>query len=556
MISRIDRLAALLAVFALMLALPIITYPLGRDQGMYANIAQAIREGGLPFIDMWDIKPPAIYYVYAVQISLLGAVPVALRAIDVFAAPFTMFALYSLTRAAFNRDAARWSMLLFPVFYFTETFASLTQSDSLVILPMTWAVLSAFRAGHSRGGSRRALGWSFACGVLCALVIWFKHYYVLFAVALAAAHLWQRQRASSQTSAARRHPLLFEIAAFVAGGLVIGLPSLIYFASSGILAEMLIVAQGTQQYNAQAFTSLDAFWTQMSNYVNFRWWHWGPLLLLVLSLPISNRLLERTEGTVLSAHSVAGEHGTKPWALIFLWLVAGLTFVIVQAKGFDTHWLPLLPPLVILAAGALAAWVRLVDISVASRLFSPLTSAGKRHALTWLVAAVTLVFFGAILAKDTWLRAWPYITGQQSQRVYYRQFQAGDLNAADSLRAARWLEERTSPGDSVYIWGFRPEVAFMAGLRPATRFQAQFALVGDRYPQAWKQENVDTLWAALPEYVLVMRADYMPWVTGSDKDSNTILADEYQALRDWLIYNYDRHTELGNFLIWKRKGDT
>ena len=118
---------------------------------------------------------------------------------------------------------------------------------------------------------------------------------------------------------------------------------------------------------------------------------------------------------------------------------------------------------------------------------------------------------------------------------------------------ARWLEDRTERGDSVYIWGFRPEIAFMAGLRPASRFQAQFALVGDRYPQAWKQENVDTLWNALPEYVVVVRADNMPWVTGTDRDSNTILAQDYKALEDWLIFNYDRGEEIGNFLTWKRK---
>jgi len=167
-----------------------------------------------------------------------------------------------------------------------------------------------------------------------------------------------------------------------------------------------------------------------------------------------------------------------------------------------------------------------------------------------------VLLLASVLAKDTWMRAWPYLTGQQTQRAYWRAFQAGDLNAAESLRMARWLEQRTQRGDSVYIWGFRPEIAFMAGLRPATRFQAQFALVGDRYPQVWKQENVDALWAALPEYVVVVRADNMPWVTGTDRDSNTILAQDYKVLEDWLIFNYDRGEEIGNFLTWKRKGRT
>ena len=32
--------------------------------------------------------------------------------------------------------------------------------------------------------------------------------------------------------------------------------------------------------------------------------------------------------------------------------VRRLVFVVIQAKGFDTHWIPLLPPLVMLASAA------------------------------------------------------------------------------------------------------------------------------------------------------------------------------------------------------------
>lgn len=540
---RLDRWALAAAALGLLLALPVLTYPLGRDQGMYANIAQAIRAGGLPFIDMWDIKPPAIYYIYAAGISVFGATPAGLRAIDLAAAPFTLFALYHLTTAFAGQRAARWAMLLFSVFYFTETFASLTQSDSLVTLPMTWAVLCAVRAAQSQPGTRQALMWAFACGVLCALVMWFKHYYAIFAAALALAHLWVRLRDKTQTEISA---LLKEIAAFAAGGLLIGVPSLIFFASSGILGEMLTIAQGTAEYNAQAFASLEAFWGQMENYVWFRWWHWGPLIVMAIGYGLLAVRSERPDASeqhpVNSLQDSAQSNRRFPTIILWLWLIAGGVFVVIQAKGFDTHWIPLLPPLVMLAAAALDGGL------------TRLSRIDRRLMLA--VGAGTAVMLAGILAKDTWLRAWPYLTGQQGLRAYWQGFQAGDLNAADSLRMARWLEDRTTRGDSVYIWGFRPEIAFMAGLRPATRFQAQFALVGDRYPQAWKQENVDSLWAALPEYVVIVRADNMPWVTGTDRDSNTILAQDYKALEDWLIFNYDRSDEIGNFLTWKRKERT
>ena len=85
-----------LILISLIVALPVLTYPLGRDQGMYANIARTILNGGLPYIDMWDIKPPAIYYIYAGGISLFGPGAAAIRAIDLAFLPLTLISLFML----------------------------------------------------------------------------------------------------------------------------------------------------------------------------------------------------------------------------------------------------------------------------------------------------------------------------------------------------------------------------------------------------------------------------------------------------------------------------
>jgi hypothetical protein len=123
--------------------------------------------------------------------------------------------------------------------------------------------------------------------------------------------------------------------------------------------------------------------------------------------------------------------------------------------------------------------------------------------------------------------------------------------ADESLKVADYLRARVAPGDSLFIWGFRPEVYYLSGLNPAARFIFQFPLVADWYPVEWRQQTVDTLWAALPPYVLVLQADYMPWVTGSDQDSNTLLQG-YTELNNWLEYNYERDTQIGNFFLWRR----
>lgn len=506
------RLAGVIAL-ATLLALPVLTYPLGRDQGMYANIARSILEGGTPFVDMWDIKPPAIYYLYAAGIALFGGGSAGIRALDLALVPLAMAGVYLLSLRLTGRWLAAWfAALLLPVFYFTETFASLTQSDSLVLIPMTWAVVAAVWSQDAPRAGRAAVGWAFVCGALCALTMWFKHYYALIVLALVAEQVIRRRGVPMR-----------EALAFTLGGALAGGVPAVFFLTNGVWAEMLIVAEGTAAYNRQASQSFSAFVDQLGHYLGFRWQHWGVLIVLALAW--------------LVAPGVA--RGWR-WRVVGLWLVAGLAFVAVQAKGFDTHWLPLLPPLCLLAGATLAGGLDRVQ------------QAAGNPRLSRALSALLVVGLCAILVKDTWVRATPYLTGAQSQMAYYRHFQGNDVKAWESLRVVNFLRERTTPGDTLFVWGFRPEVTYLSDLRPATRYQAHFPLVAEWWPPQWRQENVDLLWAARPPFVLVLQADYLPWVTGVDDDS-AVLLTQYKPLEDWLIFNYERVRTMGDFIIWQRK---
>ncbi len=526
-------LVAALILISLIVALPVLTYPMGRDQGMYANIARAILNGGLPYIDMWDIKPPAIYYIYAGGISLFGPGAAAIRAIDLAFLPFTLISLYLLgKRLGGTVGAGFLSGILFTVFYFTETFASLTQSDSLVTLPMSAAALCVIFAGDAARASRRALLWSMAAGALCAVTIWFKHYYALFVLAMVIEHLLRRIFDRTENlPLVRRFPVK-EALAFALGGLPVGAMPLLYFLANGVFAEMLVVAQGTSQYNAQAAVSFQTFIAQMENYVRFRWWHWGVLLMLAALWFVAPGLRRRQ------------------WRIVWLWLLAGLGFVLIQAKGFDTHWIPMLPPLTLLAGGAVDGLLRW-QVGRISR---------DQRALTTAAYSLVTLALLLILLKDTWVRAYPLLSGQQDLEAYYadpaHHFQGNDFKPWESQRLIRYLGRRTQPGDSLFVFGFRPEIYYLTGLRPATRFQAQFPLVADWWPPEWRAEAVDALWGALPPYVLVLQADYMDWVTGKkDQDSATLLAhdERLQDLEDWMIFNYQEVRVIGDFRIWQRK---
>jgi hypothetical protein len=232
------------------------------------------------------------------------------------------------------------------------------------------------------------------------------------------------------------------------------------------------------------------------------------------------------------------------WLMIWLWGIAMLINVLIQAKGISYQWLPILLPLIFIASDTLD---RLFSLSTQHSVLST----PKFSVSSWLNAFCIFVLV-MMLLSNVWLPALPYLTGSETQRDYYARFRGGEFLASESLEVVDYLRARVTAGDSLYIWGFRPEIYYLAGLRPATRFISQFPLVTSWYPPEWQQENVDLLWAALPPYVLVLQADNMPWVTGRTEDSNQLL-QEYTELNNWLLHNYERETQIGNFFVWRRK---
>lgn len=531
-------LIALLVIVTL-IALPVLTYPLGRDQGEFATIGRGLLQGRIPYQELWNPKPPAVFYVYALAMAVFGQTSEALRALDLLIFPVIGTGLWWLGRRLASSRVGLWAALLFGVFYFTETFWTLTQNDGIALLPMVLAAVCVVKTLDGRGGERPfapagrfAFLWPFLAGALCAWAVWFKYPFALFGAALVAAYVslgteFQRKRFVFHLATVHEG---FVIAALLLGVIFVGVGGLVYLAAIGALDDLIESARLTSQYTALTFNP-DEFGPLMQTALGFRWQHWG--LLWVLAA------LWFVIGLVVEPRS-------RLWRLVWLWLLAGTAIMLVQAKGYDYHWLPMLPPLALLAADTLDQILQtLMPLLARIRVLS--LTIGR-------VASFTVTMFAllALLAGGIWPKAWAYLTGQEDQTAYFSRFQAGEFVADESLRVANLLRERVVPGDSLFIWGFRPEVYYLSRLNPATRFIFQFPLAADWYPTAWRQETVDTLWAAMPPYALVLQVDYMPWVTGRHEDSNTLL-QEYTELNNWLVYNYERDTQIGNFFIWRRK---
>jgi dolichyl-phosphate-mannose-protein mannosyltransferase len=78
--SRVWLIGALTLVF--LRALPNLGFPIARDQGTYCFIGEQLLQGKHLYLDLWDNKPPGIFYIYAVIVRLFGTAMWSVAVVD------------------------------------------------------------------------------------------------------------------------------------------------------------------------------------------------------------------------------------------------------------------------------------------------------------------------------------------------------------------------------------------------------------------------------------------------------------------------------------------
>ncbi len=250
---------------------------------------------------------------------------------------------------------------------------------------------------------------------------------------------------------------LFVLAACVIWNLS-ALPVLLAgFALPNLLAALLLWSQG----------ALPAYYQQV--------WQWGRLYASgnFLQSPWKNGGLRTLHWTGYHATAVlagvwfwwrATKDDRVRWAI---WVALAFTAVVAGERFFPRYYFQLLPLAVVAGARGLSLLNRRCAALLCAALLFPLVRFGPRYPL---------------LARDL-------IEGRPHHWV--------DVNMdRDSRQAAGIIRSESSPGDTLFVWGFRPEFYPYTGLPAGTRFLDSQPLTGvpaDRHlTQSEPVENQST----------------------------------------------------------------
>jgi len=434
--------AACVAIPALILLLHLTTsprfVPLSPDSGVFAYAGKLVTEGKLPYRDFFDHKPPLIYYIEALAISISGPNPWSIWWLDVIYLSITGISFFlilsqltdlltgSLTSGIFILTLMTpW---LFMGGNYTETYGLLLQ---VLIIGATYRHLA----------SRRTQ-WIFLSGILTALASLFKQTNIAlgissFLVSLFFAFL------SRQSRAGIKHALGFIMGFVLPWGVTAaiwaGLHASPQFWDAVILYNLLYIRGGSSASGLS-----DAIQTVSSS----------PSFLPFLAIAFAGFCAFLSVNRAWLFHRVQSEAIGNPeekdplaieklFLVVFVAIPFEILFISLSGRGY-THYYITLVPTIVFACGY--TFNKLIREMRAMSLWQA-TSAG---------------FTGLLLM--VWF--FPTFASVHPQRQHLASLRMlGDRSIAqDDL--VSYINDHTQPDDPVLVWQVRTGENFVTG-RPA-----------------------------------------------------------------------------------------
>lgn len=420
--TRTLLVLALVAIAVCAVRLRLLDVPLERDEGGFATVARLVLDGTPPYSGAYDYKPPGLYLVYASFIALLGGGPAGIRAGLLASSLATMVLTFLLVRRRAGDAGALVAAFLSQALLVSVSVLGFAAHAThfVVLFSLAGWLLLERGLDRRRGGVLAAAGAAFGCAALA------KQPGILFFAAAVLLVLLTRGDRGAGAGA-----VVADAARLLAGFLLPVAAVVSWLSASGAFDAFVywtvtypsLVAAGSEATGILPRLLRNAV---AAGGAYLPAWFAGAAAFAWLMTP-GARAPGRTSLALLGAASALG-----------------------VAMGYETrsHYFVLVLPALAAATGTAAGLLR-------SR------GAGRAGRIVPLAAPLLLAAIGIAAEREYLFSAPPAAI---SRAVY-----APNL-FAEAGTAAAFIGSRTAPGDRIAVLGSEPEIYFLSGRRPATRY--------------------------------------------------------------------------------------
>ncbi|HEY6555976.1 MAG TPA: glycosyltransferase family 39 protein [Polyangiaceae bacterium] len=505
----------------------IVLFGFGRDQSIYAVVADAIQAGQMPYRDAWDFKPPGIHLVYALAQALFGRTMLAPRLLEVAGLTVAIYGLTQLSKEFVGIKrvgliGGALAALIQAQMEFWHTCQPETFGGYLTILALWLTVIE-------YGRKRRPWAW-LGVGALFGCAFLLKP--PLGGGVLVCAAYFSRL---AFTEHGTRRAALWPVLVMALGAALPIALCAAWFVARGAWGDLwwtlfeftpgyTMLGWHGQSAPEMFYTALEEGFFKFSALAAF-----GVIAALVIS-PMHTR--ER-EGVFLVLGLVS----------------VHLAGIAMQGKFFPYHYGATLPFVGFLAGiGLYKLWRRCLA-----------GGSGGVLAFVSFLIVVASMRSGARDLDSFWDRSalrLRYLLRANSvverQMLYEKLYAVADYDLEADGRVAREIKRRTDERDFVYVWGFEPLIYRLSGRRPASRFiynVPQRVLWTGPQP---RHELMRDLARTKPAIIVVQRYDFFRFVTGENTDSRGALAG-FPKLDELIRERYELATSIEDFELYERR---
>lgn len=423
--------------------------PLDRDEGAYGTIGRGLLEGVVPYRDVFDHKPPAVYIFYAAASAIGGDPVVAVRAGSALLFAVTLLLVFAVARRVYGPRAGAVAALAFALIGNDMTIEGARANTEQIMLPALVGSLYCFLRGvpQMTGASARATSWRWLCaaGVLGGVAVLTKPVAAWPLLCLALFAAWPRDDGNRIGFAA---PL-----ALLASAAVPIVACIALYAALGATPEFY---DSVVRFN--------------STYVRY-FWDNGHRGAITDFSPLASPFAMLAFASAFLAFALP-PGSRRVHALIVLWTAANLVGAKMGVRTFGHYFVPVTPGIALLSAAFVEAVLALTPRAASLPSWQRFAPA----------AAALILAAGWQLRENAQF----YVLDSPATRIQREFGQQGPMLFAEAGDVSSYLAGATSADDEILVWTAEAEVYYLADRKPASRYVYGLSL-------AFASESVETL---------------------------------------------------------------
>jgi len=470
------------------------------DESLYLLIAEAWSHGSIPYVEIWDQKPPGIYACYLVaKLMGFGDMLVGIRIMSVLMVSASAFLLYKI--AEMMLPSAGWFSIAPALLYITFSLNNqgLAANTEIFFIPF---VLGGFyfvlRCIDSEWQFREQVHALVLSGLLVGIAFQIKYLVAFDLIALATGIVllqWYHKKNKAILSVVKIGALIF------AGFLIPNIAVALYFSYHGHLQDLL---NATLSANVQHQTHGDFSLVKTAGkfYLQFR-----DQILLWGSVVVACWWLVRGK-----------LQDDKKMIVLFLlgWLMLTVISASLTRKFYPHYFLQALPPLC------------LFFFLIFNQFLEAAQYQTKR-----IIYSLLILFVGVAtvlpVVEDTLLT------------VYFRKVAGNSYWGDSSAEIADYIKNDLTANDYIFVAGGQPIIYYLSKAKIPTRFPYPPFFLDDHFRFVSgidQEEEIKSILAKQPKFIITRKLD-----------DNVF----YQSLEPYLLQDYSEVHEIDGKSIFLRK---